>query len=81
MNGEDIRLDLAGLGTDDIVRDFGGLGKAVRLTRLPDDPLPSVLTETFRVPLVAGAERCLYIRANFEDGHVAWTSPIYLKRI
>jgi hypothetical protein len=40
-----------------------------------------VLTETFRVPLVAGAERCLYIRANFEDGHVAWTSPIYLKRI
>ena len=38
VNGEDIRLDLAGLGTDDNVRDFGGLGKAVRLTRLPDDP-------------------------------------------
>jgi hypothetical protein len=73
-------VDLAEIGDEDHFVDCGGLGKAVRLTRLPDGPLPATLTERVRVPLIPGRERCLFLRIMFEDGHVAWTSPIYLTR-
>jgi hypothetical protein len=73
-------IDLAALGLDDIIHPCGGLRKAVRVTRLPDDPRPPTLTERVAVPLVPGEERCLFVRTVFEDGHIAWTSPIYLRR-
>jgi hypothetical protein len=79
-NVTDFAVDLAGIGLEDHVHACGGLGKAVRITRLPDDALPDTRTERFSVPLHRGHERCLFLRIAFEDGHIAWTSPIYLKR-
>ncbi|WP_162792154.1 DUF3604 domain-containing protein [Pseudosulfitobacter sp. DSM 107133] len=73
-------IDLAELGTKDIVHDCGGLGKAVRLSRLPDEMLPSKLQTQLSVPLSSDEERCLFARIVFEDGHIAWTSPIYITR-
>lgn len=71
-------IDLKTLGTSDLVHACGGLGKAVRVTRLPDGTLPKTHAGRIEVPLANGAERCLYIRVVFEDGHIAWTSPIYV---
>lgn len=79
-NVTEFSLDLATLGVGDIVHDCGGLGKAVRLTRLPDASLPAAKKTCLTVPLVSGGERCIFIRVVFEDGHIAWTSPIYLSR-
>lgn len=77
-NIENFDIDLSTLGSEDLVQDCGGLGKAVRITRLPDEPLPATLSESINVPLTPGEERCLFIRVVFEDGHIAWTSPIYV---
>lgn len=77
-NETDFTIDLANLGTEDLVQKCGGLEKAVRVVRLPDAELPSTATETIPVELKHESERCLFIRVVFEDGHVAWTSPIYL---
>jgi hypothetical protein len=79
-NVADFAIDLAELGTKDMVHDCGGLGKAVRLTRLPDETLPSKLQTQLSVPLSLDEERCLFARIVFEDGHIAWTSPIYITR-
>ena len=80
VNGTEIAVDLRTLGTDDLIHDFGGLQKAIRLFRLPDTPLANAYNDSLSVPLTHGEERCLFLRVTFEDGHVAWTSPIYLLR-
>lgn len=79
-NVTDFAVDLAGIALEDHVHACGGLGKAVRITRLPDLALPDIRTERVRVALPTGRERCLFLRIAFEDGHIAWTSPIYLTR-
>lgn len=80
-NQAEFSIDLANLSTDDLVYDCGGLRKAVRVTRLPDAPLPSQLNESFSLDLAPNQERVVYVRITFEDGHIAWTSPIYLSRV
>ena len=73
-------VDLANLGEEDFVYDLGGLGKAIRITRLPGESLAKGIQGNVNLPLTVAQERCLYLRVCFEDGHVAWTSPIYLTR-
>lgn len=79
-NVTNFAVDLSEIDLEDHVHTCGGLGKAVRITRLPDDALPDIRTERVRVALPTGRERCLFLRIAFEDGHIAWTSPIYLTR-
>lgn len=80
VNGTEIAVDLSALGASDYIHEFGGLQKAVRIFRLPDAALATCYNDELRIPLAIGEERCLFLRVTFEDGHVAWTSPIYLKR-
>ena len=73
-------IDLSSIETGEHHVDCGGLGKGVRLQRLPDQPLP--LSETLELPIAlpATGEARIYARVVFEDGHMAWTSPIYISR-
>jgi len=70
-------IALADIGIDDRVFEAGGLGRRLRLYRLPER-----LTQThlrLRRPLLLDHnERRLYVRVTQEDGHRAWSSPIYL---
>ena len=72
-------VPLRSLGTQDYRVDCGGLDKAVRIFRLPDDPLPAFFSETRSIKLHHHAERRLYLKVVFEDGHMAWTSPIFVR--
>jgi hypothetical protein len=48
--------------------------------RLPDqNPHESVRIER-KIPLRDDQDNALYVRVTFEDGHYAWSSPIYLFR-
>ena len=80
VNGTEIAVALGTLDTNDQIHEFGGLQKAIRITRLPDASLATGYKGSLTVPLNIGEERCLYLRTTFEDGHVAWTSPVYLTR-
>ncbi len=73
-------LDLADLNDEDHVVSCGGLKKTVRIMRLPDESLPSSIELTRNLPLDADVERRVFARIVFEDGHMAWTSPIYIRR-
>ncbi|MBL8702513.1 MAG: DUF3604 domain-containing protein [Alphaproteobacteria bacterium] len=74
------RCRLGDIGDGDVVFDAGGLGRRLRLFRLPDDNPRAELAATLRVPCWPGRDTPIYAVATLEDGHRAWTSPIYVVR-
>jgi hypothetical protein len=72
--------DLAALDQDEISIDGGGLGRRLRIYRLPEHQqitsmqVTHVVTDT----IAAKGDVPVYVRVTQEDGHQAWSSPIYL---
>jgi hypothetical protein len=58
----------------------GGLNRAVSIQRLPDRMSAQQIKLRRTFSLRARGDTRLYIRAQQEDGHRIWTSPIYLFR-
>lgn len=73
-------LSLADIGFADTVFDFGGLGKRIRVFRLPDANLPETLHGEADVNLAAERDTVLMIALTQCDGHRAWSSPVYVAR-
>ncbi|MCL4744795.1 MAG: DUF3604 domain-containing protein [Burkholderiaceae bacterium] len=73
------RLPLAGIGLHDTVLDSGaGIRRRMRVFRLPESNPHRAFSFTRRLELESGREHALYVCVTFEDGHLAWSSPIYL---
>ncbi len=72
------RVALDQIGEPDHVIPAGGLDLEVRIFRLPDELQDGPMSGEVRIPLQAGRDNPLWIRATTEDGFQAWTSPIYL---
>jgi hypothetical protein len=72
--------DLAALDHEDIVIEAGGLGRQLRVYRLPESRKVTSMHVTHDVTDLAqpGGDVSVYIRVTQEDGHQAWSSPIYL---
>lgn len=71
---------IAALGYERHVFSAGGLDRAVKLFRLPERMTETSLDIRRRVPLRAFGDTRIYVRVTQEDGHRAWSSPIYLFR-
>ena len=72
--------DLAALDHDEMLFEAGGLGRRLRVYRLPDAKKVTTMQMTHDV---TGSAQVLgdvpvFIRVTQEDGHQAWSSPIYL---
>ena len=70
-------LPIARIGAEDICIEAGGLGRRLRVFRLPDEGIPHAFKGTMPVTLNAGVDNPVYVRVTQEDGHQAWSSPIY----
>ena len=71
-------IPVADIGREDVVHDAGGIGRRIRVFRLPDEnPCTAVKMER-RVALRKGADNALYVKIVQEDGHQIWSSPIYV---
>jgi hypothetical protein len=61
----------------------GGLGKQIQIYRVPE-PRKARRCEqvsfTFRVRKLARGDNPLYVRVAQRDGHLAWSSPIYVAK-
>ncbi|HSM42094.1 MAG TPA: DUF3604 domain-containing protein [Afifellaceae bacterium] len=73
-------VPVADIGLEDTVFDAGGLDRAMKLYRLPDRLSETRFTHRLTVPVPAGRDSRLFVRITQEDGHRAWSSPIYLFR-
>ncbi|MEC9369454.1 MAG: DUF3604 domain-containing protein [Pseudomonadota bacterium] len=73
-------LDIAKIGFEGKRQEAGGLGRALTAWRMPDELESWRMTHSLDVPVRAEGDTRLYVRVTQEDGHRAWTSPIYLFR-
>ena len=74
------RCDVSEIGIKPILWQCGGLRKQIQVYRLPDD-LDSYSYE-FELPLddLTPGDNPVYVRVTQLDGHMVWSSPIYLVR-
>ncbi len=70
-------IAIADIGYEDIVLDAGGLDRRVRVFRLPDENSHTAMRIEHRVSLADGRDNPFYVALTQEDGHRAWSSPIY----
>ncbi len=72
------RFAVGEIGEEDTVVDLGGLGRRLRLFRLPDTNEAWRCSHMHTFDIEPGRDNPLYVRVTQEDGHQAWSSPIYV---
>lgn len=77
-NHGDIAVDLEDLDLEGSAMEAGGLERKLRIFRLPERRLPRELRVRRTIPLRERGDTPVWICATTEDGHQAWSSPIYL---
>jgi hypothetical protein len=65
------------LGAKPMIIACGGLARELRLSRLPDTLVTRSLVLEREINLIPG-DNPLFVCVTLEDGHQAWSSPIYL---
>lgn len=73
-------IDLAGLTVDGQVFECGGMDIRLAVARLPGRLSETNYAGSHDIALEVGREARLYARITQEDGHQAWSSPIYIQR-
>ena len=74
------RVDIDSIGYDEQIFENGGIERRIRVFRLPDrNPHERVRIER-QLRLRDDRDNAFYVRVTFEDGHYAWSSPIYIFR-
>ncbi|MGI9383463.1 MAG: DUF3604 domain-containing protein, partial [Methyloligellaceae bacterium] len=74
------RLDVAEIGLEDRPYEAGGLDRALRLSRLPETMTACHMTHRLTAKIRPQGDTRLFVRVTQEDGHRAWSSPLYLFR-
>jgi len=73
-------LQLVDLGVEDVAFDYEGLGRGMRVFRLPDVLEQREADFTTGVPVAPTGDTPVWVCVTLESGHQAWSSPIYLTR-
>jgi hypothetical protein len=73
-------VKIADIGREDMVLDAGGLDRAITLQALPDVMTVRAVVHATQVKVRREGDTRLWVRVQQEDGHRAWSSPIYLFR-
>ena len=73
-------IPVADIGLEDLVFEAGGIARRIRVFRLPDDNPHRTVTLERRITLADDRDNALYVCLVQEDGHLVWSSPIYIFR-
>jgi hypothetical protein len=73
-------IPIVDIGLNDLVYEAGGIGRRIRVFRLPDDNPHRTLRLSRRILLKSIGDNALYVCLTQENGHLAWSSPIYIFR-
>jgi hypothetical protein len=71
-------IEIDRIGMNDTVMEAGGLGRRMRIFRLPDVLTQNAVVFDRDIALAPGRDNPLYAKVIQEDGHAAWSSPIYV---
>lgn len=75
---KNIQVSIRSIGRKVRTWKCGGLQKKIEISRLPDADASSHLSFQIRLHKLRKGDNPIYIRVTQEDGHMAWSSPIYL---
>ncbi|HZP79057.1 MAG TPA: DUF3604 domain-containing protein [Pseudolabrys sp.] len=70
-------IAVADIGLAPKTFDYGKLDRRLAVYRLPDDNAARTAKLDFAIPLDAVRDNPLYVSVITEDGHQAWSSPVY----
>jgi len=70
-------IDIADIGYGDTVFAAGGLARQLRVFRLPDVNAHRSFAFERDVEIDPSGDNPVYVRVTLENGHQAWSSPIY----
>jgi hypothetical protein len=73
-----ITCEIASVALEPRIWERGGLQKEIGIYRLPDQQCSCEFSSTLPLTEFHEGDNPIYIRMTQEDGHMAWTSPIYL---
>lgn len=76
----DIECPVADLTRQPSTWKQGGVAMQLQLYRLPEHPPAHTYTWEVPVSKLNTGDNPLYLRVIQEDGHLAWTSPVYVER-
>ena len=71
-------IPVADIGVEDRIYEAGKLGRRIRVFRLPDENPHRRVSVEREVRLKKGADNPIYVVVTQEDGHRAWSSPIWI---
>lgn len=69
---------IADIGYEDTIVEAGGLGRRLRAYRLPETNEHRAFAFALDVETEPGRDNPVYVRVTLEDGHQAWSSPLYV---
>lgn len=80
INTKHVQVDkaIADIGIEDMIFEAGGLDRQIRLYRLSQHMSKRELSVRRSIRLRKDRDTRLFVRVTQEDGHRAWSSPIYL---
>src|SRR5258706_6321578 len=73
-------IAVADIGIEDRVVANGGIKRQLRVFRLPDENAHTRVQLERRIALTDQDDNALYVCVTQEDGHLIWSSPIYIFR-
>lgn len=71
-------IPINSIGMDDLVFDAGGINRRIRVFRMPDSNPCQEAQISRRIDINAGQDNALHVCITQEDGHLIWSSPIYI---
>jgi hypothetical protein len=71
-------ITIKDIGQEDLVFENGGINRRIRVFRMPDKNPHSKIKLERSIDLSADRDNALYVCITQEDGHLIWSSPIYI---
>ena len=73
-----ISIDVNSIGIKPKTWNYGGLSKKLEIYRLPANKSSTEVSFKLPLKILHKGDNPIYVRMMQEDGHMAWSSPIYL---
>jgi len=80
-NFKNIKLNLKDIDESPIQYDFGGMDIRLIIETLPIKLIQYSINANLPIKLINNKEARIYVKVIQEDGHQAWSSPMYIKKM
>ena len=73
-----VEIPVKEIGLNDLIFDAGGINRRIRVFRLPDTNSCHEANLSRKIDIDPQRDNALYVCITQEDGHLIWSSPIYV---